>query len=459
MSPTPPPAAPTPSASQGFSWPLAMLLAGCGLILSLLVSVYWQAASSREALDDLQARSRHEDLLDAVYLPLLEAESSVRGYLLNHNPVYLGPYQESAQQARKALGALRSDLADQPAFRQRLLRLTDLVERKRAVLEEALVHGTRPEVHSASGGPGKQAMEEIRVLVGELRDDLASAHDRRVLDSFASFARSRMMNIALCVAALGLLLVLFVSMRKQERMRRQLDEILQREKAELESEVAQRTAELSALASYLTNTREAEQARLARELHDELGALLTAAKLDTGWIARKLPPEVKAPLQDRFDRLQDTLNQGIAIKRRVVTDLRPPLLGELGLVDALNTYLDNNAGDLQIETELPADLPELRAPVALALFRIAQEALNNVHKHAHAHKVTLSLSIDGDDVVLRIEDDGRGFDASTRKFGSHGLAGMRHRVQMFAGRFTLRSAAGRGTVVEARVPTRAALAA
>src|SRR5690606_14984723 len=148
-------------------------------------------------------------------------------------------------------------------------------------------------------------------LVAELRDELAAAHDRRVLDSFASFSRSRMMNIALCLAALGLLLVLFISLRQQERMRGQLDEILQREKAQLESEVAQRTAELSALATYLTNAREAEQARLARELHDELGALLTAAKLDTGWIARKLSPEVKAPLQGRFDRLQDTLNQGI----------------------------------------------------------------------------------------------------------------------------------------------------
>lgn len=456
----PPSPSPVPAShAPGFSWSLALLLAGCGLILSLLVSVYWQAAASREALDDLQARSHHEDLLDAVYLPLLEAESSVRGYLLSNNPVYLGPYQESADHAREALATLRSALAGQPAFRARLLRLTDLVERKRAVLEQGLAHGARPEVRSASGGPGLQTMVEIRAIVGELRTELAAAHERRVLDSFASFSRSRMLNFALCLGALGLLLVLFVSMRKQERMRRQFDEVLRREKAELESQVARRTAELSALATYLTNTREAEQARLARELHDELGALLTAAKLDTGWIARKLPPEVKAPLQARFDRLQDTLNQGIAIKRRVVTDLRPPLLGELGLVDALNTYLDNNAGELQIETELPADLPELKAPVGLALFRIAQEALNNVHKHAGARKVRLRLSIEDEDVVLRIEDDGRGFDPATRTSGSHGLAGMRHRVQMFAGRLVLRSAPGRGTLVEARVPTRAALAA
>jgi len=225
--------------------------------------------------------------------------------------------------------------------------------------------------------------------------------------------------------------------------------------------VEARTADLSNLATYLTNTREAEQERIARELHDELGALLTAAKLDAGWIARKLPADAMAPLRDRFDRLLDTLSQVISIKRRVVADLRPPLLADLGLIEALRSLAQSGMvgeNEGRIELDLPETLPELPADVSLALYRIAQEALTNVRRHARATKVRLQLATGPREIVLQVEDDGIGFDPSVERLNRHGLAGIAHRVQMLAGRLDITSRPGHGTRIEARMPLSAATA-
>ena len=127
---------------------------------------------------------------------------------------------------------------------------------------------------------------------------------------------------------------LFAVMRRQNLLRGRLAELLRTENARLEAQVAARTTELSQLARYLTVAREAEKESLARELHDELGALLTAAKLDAGWMRRKLPPELREQWHERIERLLHTLSSGIALKRRLIDDLRPPLLKDLGLIEA-----------------------------------------------------------------------------------------------------------------------------
>ena len=259
------------------------------------------------------------------------------------------------------------------------------------------------------------------------------------------------------LGVLVLLLAVVVLLYRQERLRDRLAVMLKSENQRLQQEVDARTEELRSLASYLTNAREAEQARVARELHDELGALLTAVKLDAGWIARKLPKEdqgATSPLRRRFDHLLDALNEVITIKRRVVADLRPPLLSDLGLIEALRSLTQSwRSGDdeWKIELTLPETLPALPAATSLALFRIAQEALTNVRRHANAEHVRLNLEADHGHIVLRIEDDGCGFDTSARKLSRHGLAGIAHRIQMLGGRLTIDSKPGHGTCIEARV--------
>jgi signal transduction histidine kinase len=202
----------------------------------------------------------------------------------------------------------------------------------------------------------------------------------------------------------------------------------------------------------LQTVREDERSHLARELHDELGGLLTAAKLDVARVRKRLAgsgPEAA----ERIDHLSQTLDAGIALKRRIIEDLRPSSLDNLGLPRTLEILCSDfaRAADVQLSTEI-AELP-LRGEPALAIYRLVQEALTNIAKYARARHVQVRLSEVGGRAQVQVRDDGVGFDPSTalRQRG-HGLSGMRFRMQSCGGDWLLDSAPGRGTLVQASVP-------
>ncbi|ATE62202.1 CHASE3 domain-containing protein [Thauera sinica] len=452
---------PEPSHPPRLRRALPLLLAA-SLILGLawLASSQWQSTSSRAALERLRTDAERVHHLDTLLLQLLDAESSVRGYLLSRDPAYLGRYRDGHARVVETLGALRADDWHGEAQRARLAELAARIDGKLAALARGVEQGqggqgANPGAEAPADGPGKQAMDDIRRIADALRGAALAEIDQSLETSLARFGSVHRLNLVLGAGVLALLLALLVALYRQSLLREQLAGMLHSENERLHAEVEQRTTELSSLATYLTDTREREQARLARELHDELGALMTAAKLDAGWIARKLPAAVMEPLRERFDRLLDTLNQGIAIKRKVVNDLRPPLLADLGLVEALRSLADSAAigdHDGRLDLDLPEQAPELPADTALALFRIAQEALTNVRRHARATRATLAMRVEPGAIVLRIADDGVGFDPARLGRARHGLAGIAHRVQMLSGRLRVDSAPGRGTVIEARIP-------
>lgn len=208
----------------------------------------------------------------------------------------------------------------------------------------------------------------------------------------------------------------------------------------------------SALAAWLQQRIEAERAALARELHDELGAILTAARLDVAWLAAQ-PGCADTAVATRLAALQRVLGQGIELKRRIVEDLHPTVLTHLGLVAALEQLVASNRARFQGRLVVSID-PRiaLDAEPALALYRIAQEALTNVHKYAGARTVRLSLRRLRGSVVLGIEDDGCGFDPASVGAGRHGLAGMRQRMVAVGGRLDVSAAPGAGTAIRASVP-------
>ncbi|HRP26181.1 MAG TPA: CHASE3 domain-containing protein [Thauera sp.] len=451
--PVPPPPSRLPRPHTGTL--LAVLLLSLVLGLAWFVAGQWQSESSRAALEDLRARTARLHHLDTLLLQILDAESSVRGYLLTRNPVYLSPYQDGHAALELTLDALRAGAEPDEAPRERVDQLAMLIDMRWTLLTQAIERGEPPGADSPDGGIGKQVTDDIRNRIQALRAETQADIAATQGAAFERLADARTMNRVLGAGVLALLLVLVVVLYRQDRLRERMALLLHSENERLQTEVTHRTQELSSLASYLTNAREAEKGRLARELHDELGALLTAAKLDAAWIARKLPAEAVAQLRSRFDRLLDTLNQGIALKRKVVADLRPPLLSELGLVEALRALADSGdigEGGGRLETELPEQLPELPPETSLALYRIAQEALTNARRYAHAQRVRLSLRTEGDELILEVEDDGVGFDPATREHNRHGLAGMAHRVQMLAGRLDIDSRPQHGTRITARVP-------
>ena len=215
----------------------------------------------------------------------------------------------------------------------------------------------------------------------------------------------------------------------------------------------ERVRAVSRLATYLQALAEQEKAEIARTLHDELGGLLTAAKMDLSW----LQPRVQAAeLQERLAQLGSVLDEAMDLKRRLVDDLRPSLLDHFGLPTALRTYVDaacTKAG-LQADIELAEEAQTLPRDTAIAVFRIVQEGLANTIRHGAARHVRLLLVAQPRGFALTLSDDGRGFDPAGELSGgkTFGLMGMRQRVRSFAGSLAIDSAAGRGTTLRVELP-------
>ena len=238
--------------------------------------------------------------------------------------------------------------------------------------------------------------------------------------------------------------------------------------AALEERVLERTAELQAAITQLENSRtqlllltqheqtrrEEERARMAREVHDELGQALTGLKMDLAWLRKHTSPRQGGLLQKYQDMsdLVDTTIQGV---RRIATELRPGVLDDLGLVPAMEWQVQEFQKRSGIRCKFTSGLEEvaLGAEEITVLFRILQEALTNVARHAAATRVNVSLDEEQDYVCLRIQDDGRGItESEVNGSRSLGLLGMRERVLLRSGEFHIQGTPGQGTTVVIRLP-------
>lgn len=426
---------------------------GMAFVITLLVTNTTQSSMGLEAVDGIRSQSEQIDSVEHLLLRLLDAETGVRGYLLTGEPVYLEPYESATTALPKAIERVRQTFANRPSDQQRVTTLLALVDAKREAMSEAVARRTLVGAQS-NDLVGRVLMDETRQHIGKLRDELAGEARASLEQSKSRFGLSRTLGNVFATCTMLLMLAVFSGTRRELELRERIATLQASEKRRLEDQVALRTAELSDLARYVNNAREAEKQRLARELHDELGALLTAAKLDAGWMGRRLPPELRAQWQERLDRLQRSLSEGIALKRRIIDDLRPPLLNEMGLIEAMRAMCEDFAlgNELDVEVTLPDSIAGIDEERSLALFRIAQEAFTNIRKYAKAKWVGLSLSSNDELVTITISDDGIGFDVAGTALDRHGIAGMRHRVQTYAGRFTVESAPGQGTRIRAEIP-------
>jgi PAS domain S-box-containing protein len=225
----------------------------------------------------------------------------------------------------------------------------------------------------------------------------------------------------------------------------------------LQSEVRERKnaeEQLRALAARLERVREDERTRLAREIHDALGQMCTALKMDIAWIAKRLPKEQRR-LGEKTDAALRLVGDLIKSLRRLSTELRPSTLDALGLVAAIEWQ----AQEFQIHTGIRCQLYLPDKDLALdkerstAIFRIFQETLTNVARHAEATKIETSLVVGDTKIALITHDNGKGFDVSAaERQGSLGLLGIKERAHLLGGDFKVASAPGKGTTVIVHIP-------
>ena len=234
-----------------------------------------------------------------------------------------------------------------------------------------------------------------------------------------------------------------------------LRDITRRKQAEDALKASER--ELRALSARVLEAREEEKTRIARELHDELGQLLTALKMDLGWLRERLPAD--ADLAARAAEMGNLLDRTVSSTRRISADLRPLMLDDLGLADAAAWLVDDFCKRYNVACK--ANLAEAEAlqqvskSVATAVYRAIQEALTNIARHAHAANAWVILTVDEGAIQLEIEDDGRGIAPDDlAKARSFGLKGMRERITFLGGSVDIARAPRGGTRLRMRVPLR-----
>lgn len=295
--------------------------------------------------------------------------------------------------------------------------------------------------------------DEGRLTTNELRNifhsKLAEAtrlqqHARDEIFTALWFNRTAVFVLALLLA-IGLYLHL--------RQSRSLEKERNDHQRTLEKEVAEKTHELLLVAGYLETAREDEKSHLARELHDELGSLLTAAKLTMARMRAKLSadPEMLA----RIESVNHCLNEGIVLKRKIIENLRPSALSLFGLHVALDNLCTDTAQRMGIC--ITTDIAEVQVGpnVQLVIFRVVQEALTNIGKYSGATTVLVRLVQTNNEVHLEVADNGVGFDMASLGAGQHGLAGMRFRIESHGGSLSIVSAERQGVRIVAKLPVQA----
>lgn len=224
------------------------------------------------------------------------------------------------------------------------------------------------------------------------------------------------------------------------------------ESKRIELELDSSRGQLRELSAHLESVREEEKARIAREVHDELGQILTVLKLETS-MCELAYAQLDPGLHERLNSMKKLIAQLFQLVRDVATSLRPPIL-DAGISSAIEWQARRFEARTHIPclVQVPEYLPPLGASKEVGLFRILQEALTNVMRHAQAHTVELTLSVQGRELCLSISDDGQGFVPAGGRPTSFGLVGMRERVLMLGGTLALHSVPGEGTTLTVRVP-------
>ncbi len=378
---------------------------------------------------------------------LTDAETGQRGYLLTDNLAYLEPWHNAQYAFKQSDSFFKNIDTLVPDEAKETEKIRTIVLAKFAELNTIVAIAQTGDRNRAmalvQSGNGKRLMDDLRGLM-KSKLDKATAMQQDARDSiYTSLEFNRIAVLVLsCVLALGLYAYIH-QVRALARERASYQHTL-------EKQVAEKSAGLKTLAAWLETAREEEKSHLARELHDELGGILTAAKLTTARVRAKLANDPIA--SELVDSINHRLNEGVALKRRIIEDLRPSTLSMLGLHVALENLCAEAQQQLGVPVTTHITEIHLKRDTELAIFRVVQEALTNIAKYSKATEVSVQLSHTEEDVLLKVIDNGVGFELTASTAGRHGLTGMQFRMESHGGSLTVISAPKQGVTLIAKLP-------
>jgi len=429
--------------------------------IAFIATLFMVAESGYKRIHDagqvISAAEDRQALLTRYLRLVLDAESAQRGFLLTEDARYLRGFDPAVRALDPLLNTLVAQLraSGLQEDAQKAEALRTAAGRKIGEMHASLrLYG---EVNRDAAlqlldtDIGERAMTDLRHQLRELWDIEAARLAAARVTSEKNLRTSRVLLGAASFLSLVLVILIGVLLGRDMRRRSQEAQDLGQRNRDLDRTVQQRTSMLFHLSSSLQKVAEREKAALARELHDELGGLLVATKIDVSWLRKRID-DGSEESKLRWERVLRCMDEGLALKRRVIESLRPTLLDNVGLVAALGWLVDETLrrGGIVCEERYPENVPELSPDARIAVFRAVQECLMNITKHAKAKSVLLLVSIEGDSLSVVVRDDGVGIDEGRIETPqSHGLLGIRHRIESLDGSLSIRSL-GRGVGTECR---------
>ena len=398
------------------------------------------------------ATAQTQVILNDLNIRMLNAETGQRGYLLTGRMDFLQPYEQAIAPVTQSFSKLRQRYQRKEDSLALLVELEALTNSKLSEMART-VDLKKNNLSAASldqvlEGSGKLSMQRMR----EITSDLLVKESTLLLASRKKLQQTQIISRAsIALLSVMCLVAILIYLRKNSQLKfgqLQLRRELATERDLLEITARKRTEELTSLARHLQTNREEERSRLARNLHDDLGALLTSAKLDAARIKSRIAPGGQETLE-LLSHLVENLNASIALGRKIIEDLRPSALTNLGLVATLEIFA------LEFETSsgltVHSSFEEVNLPAdsQLMVYRLMQEACTNIMKYAKAMNVWLAFGVVDGQTVASVRDDGIGFDTRQQIVSSYGLLGMRYRVEAAQGLLKITSSPGNGTLIQA----------
>ncbi len=427
----------------------------CTAALALIFISEGTYLRSRATLDSLATMATARTTLLTFARDIADAETGQRGYMVTGNKGYREPYDNAIKRLDESLRYLHRYFDLEPEPREILKQLDAMTTTRLSemaltiqLFDEGKTEAAKEIVMS---GIGKEQMDAIRAQIKSLQSYESEKIERNRQNVYQAILFNRIGVSALTAISL---LALFFYLRQSFALNQkqlELQRLLQAERDRLEAEVIMRTTQLTELAHHLQTAREDERSRLARNLHDDLGALLTSAKLDVARIKSRVAKTAPEAL-DLIAHLVITLNNGIALGRGIIENLRPSALSNLGLIAALGILVKEFSENTSVKTHCTLAPVPLSAKAELLVYRVVQESLTNVTKYAGAANVWVSLSLADDCAEISVRDDGIGFDPSLKAKQAYGLVGMLYRVQSERGVLTIKSAPGQGALIRVSLP-------
>ncbi len=395
------------------------------------------------------------------------AETSQQGYLLLHAEDYVQPYEEATQALNQHLQEIdhlliRANLGENQDLQAQLNEVISAVSRKSAEMNVAM-------------GFAKKRQFERAMAVVKLNDDLQERHriesmvqrfEQQVQAYRSDLADSRNVSRSLTRIVVMLCPLLFISL-VIVIVRRLLLELAEKavlhrrlsdENQAYQTNIHALTQKLQGMALQAQTDIERERYQLSRELHDELGALLTAIKMDLSWAIKSLKDDVPQ-VTAKLAKTNQYVDRSINFKREIVQNLHPTMLKSFGLVASLQNLLAEAKArnGWVVDAILPEQALPINETIALIVYRITQESLNNCSKYAQASQISVHVLFDEQHLKLDISDNGVGFDPASLNSHTHGISGMRNRVESIGGHYAIHSQPGQGVHTSVLLPRLAML--